>query len=90
MPQFLRLSSITRKPPQHMPQLENAHSATKAAQPKQKTAAVISISFRNMEESELFIKFGENCRRWDDRRVESAAGRGGRKDQLGVTFRGTG
>ena len=32
-----------------MPQLENAHSATKAAQPKQKTAAVISISFRNME-----------------------------------------
>ena len=43
-----------------------------------------------MEESELFIKFGENCRRWDDRKVESAAGRGGRKDQLGVIFRGTG
>lgn len=32
------------------------------------------------EESELFIKFGENCRRWNDRRVESLAGRGGRED----------
>ena len=43
-----------------------------------------------MEESELFIKFGETCRRWNEGRAEPAVGRGGREVSGGVPFRGIG